>query len=199
MNIKIISNLLDMLNCIKEKTILSNFDIDFATLKNEKLMWEFFESDCLSILYEDKLLDDFLLNHTLQGILCYRISRCLYINKREKDALIASNLGRILSGFEIYYSAEIGYGLKINHGLGTVIGARTVIGNNLLVHQGVTFGDNKGNRPIIGNNVIIYAGAKILGGIKIGDNAVIGANAAVLTDVPNNKKAVDVPARILND
>ena len=50
--------------------------------------------------------------------------------------------------------------------------------------------------PVIGNNVDIGAGAKLLGPIRIGDNVIIGANAVVLCDVPDNSIAVGVPATI---
>ena len=51
--------------------------------------------------------------------------------------------------------------------------------------------------PIIGDNVIIYAGACIVGGIKIGNNAIIGANAVVTKDVPDNAIVVGNPAKII--
>ena len=132
----------------------------------------------------------------LQAILIYRISRSLFLegnNCCDEFSL----LGRFLSGIEIYYSAIIGRGIKINHGLGTVVGARVVIGSNCLIHQGVTFGDKDGHRPVIGDNVTVYAGAKIIGNVSVGDNAVIGANSVVLKDVPINCKAAGVPGRIL--
>jgi serine O-acetyltransferase len=51
--------------------------------------------------------------------------------------------------------------------------------------------------PIFGNNVDVGAGAKVLGRIRIGNNVLIGANAVVVTDVPDGCIAVGVPARIL--
>ena len=51
--------------------------------------------------------------------------------------------------------------------------------------------------PTLGGHVDVGAGAKILGPITIGDNAVIGANAVVLTDVPANAVAVGIPARVI--
>ena len=133
----------------------------------------------------------------LQAILLYRISRSLFL---EGSAYCDdfSLLGRFLSGIEIYYSATIGRGVKINHGLGTVVGARVIIGSNCLIHQGVTFGDKDGHRPLIGDNVTVYAGAKIIGNVSVGDNAIIGANSVVLKDVPSNSTAAGVPARILS-
>lgn len=51
--------------------------------------------------------------------------------------------------------------------------------------------------PIIGNNVYIATGAKILGPIKIGSNVIIGANAVVINDVPNNVTVAGIPAKII--
>lgn len=132
----------------------------------------------------------------LIGILLYRIARNYYLNGNESVALHYSNLGRIISGFEIFYTAEIGRGLKINHGLGTVIGARCKIGDNALVHQNVTLGDRKGGRPVLLDNVTVYAGAKILGNIVCGHNAVVAANCVCLIDVPDNGLIVGVPGKV---
>lgn len=142
-------------------------------------------------------LNNVLLRAELQGILLYRLARNYFLEKNINAADKCSSLGRFLSGFEIYYSAEIGKGLKINHGLGLVVGARTKIGDNALLHQGVTFGDKDAGRPVVGNNVIVYAGAKILGNVNIGHNSIIAANCVCFIDVPENKTAVGVPAKIL--
>lgn len=194
------NDIVDIINELKritKFTMYSNYDYFLNDLKNAKYVWDYFETDFKRLFNFDNIVFNFLNNHTLQGILCYRISRYYYLNQNENKALIISNLGRQLSGFEIYYTAEIGYGLKINHGLGTVIGARTKIGNNCLFHHGVTIGGKNNQRPIIENNVIIYPGAKILGGITIGENSIIGANSVVLKNVPENSKVAGVPMKIL--
>lgn len=94
-------------------------------------------------------------------------------------------------------SFEIGGGLYIQHGFATMIAAK-YIGENCWINQQVTIGYNgKGEPPIIGNNVMITCGAKVLGDIHVGDNVVIGANAVVIRDVPDNSTVGGVPARIL--
>ncbi|MES2762463.1 MAG: serine O-acetyltransferase [Bacteroidota bacterium] len=143
-------------------------------------------------------LDKVLGRTELQGILLYRLARNYFVSNNINAADKCSLLGRFLSGFEIYYSAEIGKALKINHGLGMVIGARTKIGDDALLHQGVTFGDKNGGRPVVGNNVTVYAGAKILGNVSIGNNVIIAANCVCFINVPENKTAVGIPARIIN-
>ena len=94
----------------------------------------------------------------------------------------------------------------MDHGLGIVIGETTEIGENVTIYQGVTLGGimpsiesdlqrNQKRHPTIGNNVIIGSGAQILGAIKVGDNARIGANSVVSKDVPPNVTVAGVPAR----
>jgi serine O-acetyltransferase len=50
---------------------------------------------------------------------------------------------------------------------------------------------------VLGDNVFVGAGAKIVGGVRIGNNVKIGANAVVLSDVPDNSTAVGIPARVV--
>jgi serine O-acetyltransferase len=52
--------------------------------------------------------------------------------------------------------------------------------------------------PVLGQRVNVGAGAKLLGGIRVGDDASIGANSVVLKDVPAGGTAVGVPARLLD-
>lgn len=51
--------------------------------------------------------------------------------------------------------------------------------------------------PVIGDNVHIHKGAIVFGGITIGNNVEIGANAVVNKPVPDNAIVAGVPARIL--
>lgn len=95
---------------------------------------------------------------------------------------------------------DVGEGLIIQHGFGTRIGC-SKIGRNCQVWQGVTIGKSKSGieepRPVIGDNVKIYANSLVLGGITIGDNAIIGAASVVLKSVPANCTVVGNPARIV--
>lgn len=108
---------------------------------------------------------------------------------KNQELAILTIIQKQFCGCEIYYSSEIGENFLLVHGLGTMIGSRANIGNNCTVYQNVTIGAKKmyaTERPTIGNNVVIYTGAKIFGDIKIGDGAVIGANAIVTKDVKPN-------------
>jgi serine O-acetyltransferase len=90
----------------------------------------------------------------------------------------------------------IGPGLYIQHGICSLIGAKE-IGENCWINQQVTIGYKEDGYPILGNNVKIAPGAKVLGGITIGDNSVVGANAVVVKNVPPNCTVVGVPAYII--
>ena len=89
-----------------------------------------------------------------------------------------SQFNRFVTGIEIHPGARIGHGLFIDHGAGVVIGETTEIGDNVTIYQGVTLGGTgkeTGKRhPTVGDNVVFGAGAKVLGGITVGDNAKVG-------------------------
>ena len=56
-----------------------------------------------------------------------------------------------------------------------------------------------GEVPVIGDNVRIGNGAKILGGVEIGDNALIQANSVVLDNVHKNSIVAGIPAEIIKE
>ncbi len=88
------------------------------------------------------------------------------------------------------------------HPVGVVVAGNATIGNNCVIFQNVTIGTNLFGKetseigfPNIGNNVTICSGAVVIGGVKIGDNSIIGANAVVIKDVPPNTMCYGVPAK----
>lgn len=97
-------------------------------------------------------------------------------------------------GMVVYPNAKIGKHFRADHTVGIVIGSGVVIGDHCKIYQNVTLGRKSGRFPIVGNYVTIFPGAKIIGDVKIGDYAVIGANAVVTKDVPEGAVAVGVPA-----
>jgi serine O-acetyltransferase len=106
----------------------------------------------------------------------------------------------VVSGADIPSTCRLGGGLMLPHPNGIVIHPLVEVGPNCLIFQQVTIGAGGGSRrgvPKVGGHVDIGAGAKILGGITIGDNARIGANAVVTIDVPAGATAMGIPARIV--
>ena len=146
-------------------------------------------------------LEVFLTYSGFHALLAYRVSHWLWNRHIPLFPRIISQLARWLTGVEIHPGATIGTGFIIDHGMGVVIGETTEIGDYVTLFQGVTLGGTgkeRGKRhPTLGNHVVVGAGAKVLGGIRIGDNVKVGANAVVLRSVPANSTVVGNPGRIV--
>jgi len=104
-----------------------------------------------------------------------------------------------LTGISLPKTVEVGPGLRIWHFGNVVIHEDTRIGANCTLRHGVTIGNARegGPIPVIGDNVEFGAYAQVLGGIRVGSGARIGAMSVVLRDVPPGATAVGVPARII--
>lgn len=114
-------------------------------------------------------------------------------------AVLVYRFWSVVSGADLPLNTELGGGLVLLHPNGVVIHARSQIGPNCLILQQVTLGtDRFDGVPVLGGHVDVGAGAKLIGAIRIGDHAQIGANAVVLCDVPEGCVAVGVPARIVS-
>ena len=104
-------------------------------------------------------------------------------------------------GLHISQYSKIDASLKLPHAHGIVIGRGVEVSEDVVIFQNVTLGGARlgdwedRNYPSIGRGTIIFAGAVIIGRVKIGENCVIGANAVVVTDVPDNSTFVGIPAR----
>jgi len=104
----------------------------------------------------------------------------------------------IFGGVELGNDVTLGSGVYFIHSLGTVVGGDARIGNRVRFYGNNTIGTARDNGyPVIEDDVEISCGARILGPVRIGARAVIGANAVVLSDVPADTVAVGVPARLL--
>ena len=115
-------------------------------------------------------------------------------------AFLLFKLTEMMTGISLPASAQIGKGFYVGHFGSIILHSDVKIGENCSLGPGVLIGTRGGGDkgvPVIGNDVYIGVGAKVLGGIRIGDRAKIGANAVVLQDVPDDATAVGIPARIL--
>ena len=148
----------------------------------------------------------FLKEQSIWAIWIYRFGR--RADTREKGVLksllttfywLAFRIVETITGISLPKEADIGAGLRIWHFGNIFIHPDVVIGENCTLRQGVTIGNRHedGSVPVIGDAVEFGAYAQVFGGVKVGDNAKIGAMSVVLIDVPNNKTAVGVPVRIL--
>ena len=145
--------------------------------------------------------------HTFHVVLLYRFGNFVYLKIPYLGNIIrfiVEYLIRILFGSDISCKAKIGKGFTIVHGHDIVIGANSVIGDYCKIFNGVTLGNKNTegfdiSQPILENNVVVSTGAKILGGVNIGINSIIGANSVVIKDVPANSIAVGIPAKVIKN
>lgn len=104
-----------------------------------------------------------------------------------------------LFGLEIDRRARIGEGVWFVHPVGTVVGGDSRLGSRVRLMGANTIGTNLDDGfPVIGDDVVVGVGARILGPVRVGEGARIGAGAIVLRDVPAGSVAVGVPARIIS-
>ncbi|NTU52436.1 MAG: serine acetyltransferase [Chlorobiaceae bacterium] len=107
---------------------------------------------------------------------------------------------QILTGIELPCEVPVGRNFRIDHFGDIIISGYASFGDDCIIRNGVTVGlkniEEKA-APKIGNDVNIGTGAKLLGNITIGNHVDIGANAVVITPVPDNSIAVGIPARII--
>src|SRR6516165_3591494 len=135
-----------------------------------------------------------------QALLYYRLGHWLWERGWRLAGRFISHIGRVLTGIEIHPGARIGRRLFIDHGMGVVIGETAEIGDDCTLYQGVTLGGTSLDRgqkrhPTLGNGVIVSVHAQVLGPFRVGDGARIGAQAVVLSEVPEGATMVGIPAK----
>jgi serine O-acetyltransferase len=101
---------------------------------------------------------------------------------------------------ELVPTTKVGRRLRLGHQGGMVIGP-SQIGDDCIIRQNVTMGAvseaTMDRLPILMNRVEVGCGAVIIGGIVIGDDARIGPNAVVTTDVPAGAAVMAPSPRIV--
>lgn len=135
----------------------------------------------------------------MKAIHLYRVAHALHLAKIPLLPRIFQGLIFFLYNSSIPPSCQIGRGSFFGHGgIGVVLHPHCVIGARVLIGQGVTIGGSFGSGvPCIGDDVWIGPGARILGEVKIGNNVIVGANAVVVRDLPDNVVAAGVPAKVI--
>lgn len=128
--------------------------------------------------------------------LLYRLQQFAAAKLGKLAGLPFHTLNKWINGCVIGIGADFGPGFVLVHPIGVVINASVKGGTNVWIESSVVIGDNRGGSPTMGHNVFIGSGAKVIGGIQIGNHARIGANAVVMKDVPDYATAVGVPATI---
>ena len=117
--------------------------------------------------------------------------------------LIRKLLGAILRklrGVEINLDGNIGEGLVLAHPWGITVNSRAVLGRDCVLFKGCTIGSIRSGKregvPKLGDRVVVGCNAFVCGGITIGSDVLIAANAFVDFDVPSNSVVVGNPGVI---
>ncbi|MDW6091964.1 serine O-acetyltransferase, partial [Vibrio rhizosphaerae] len=113
--------------------------------------------------------------------------------------ILLYKVAKIIYTSDVNYRASIGPGLRMHHVFGTTWGEHVTIGRNATIVHNVTIAGKNGAWPTIGDNVYLGSGCCILGGIRIGDNVVVGANAVVTKDVPDHAIVAGIPAKVVSE
>jgi maltose O-acetyltransferase len=109
------------------------------------------------------------------------------------------------------YQIHIGARTFVNFGLMALDVAKIVIGDDVQIGPNVQLltpthptdaqlrrGKWEAAKPIkIEDNVWLGGGAIVLGGVSVGENAIVGAGAVVTKDVPPNSVVMGNPARVV--
>lgn len=132
-----------------------------------------------------------------------RAQQCLFRAGRVGLANSLRTLGNTLVGADFGAGMSIGTGFMMAHPVGTTIGFGLTIGDGVTFAGGVTAaGRHYEEKPgqvqewaTICDGAVIGANAVLVGGVRIGVNAMVGANSVVLKDVPDNAVVMGSPAR----
>jgi serine O-acetyltransferase len=132
----------------------------------------------------------------------FRLSRWMYLRGIPFLPRIIDRLNQAVFHCYLYHQTIVGDNLTLlHHGFGVVINPRSRIGKGVFISQCVTIGgrSESDQLPVIEDNVYIASGAKVLGGLVVGEGAVIGANAVVIQSVQARSVVAGVPARVIRE
>ncbi|RYZ01673.1 MAG: serine O-acetyltransferase [Alphaproteobacteria bacterium] len=161
------------------------------------------ERDLQAVLERDpatrSTLQPFLFFKGFLALETHRVAHWLFGQGRETLAFFLQSRISELYSVDIHPAAPIGHGVFMDHATGIVIGETARVGNDVSMLHGVTLGGTgkvyTDRHPKIGNGVLLGAGSKVLGNIKIGDEARVGSGSVVLSDVPARCSVAGVPAK----
>lgn len=161
------------------------------------------EADMWAVLDRDPacrgLLQPFLFFKGFLALQTHRVAHALWRQGRETLAFHFQSRASELFGVDVHPAAQLGTGIMLDHATSITIGETAVVGDNCSFLHGVTLGGTGkevGDRhPKIGQGVLLSVGAKVLGNIRVGDEAKVAAGSVVLKDVPARCTVAGVPAK----
>ncbi len=140
------------------------------------------------------VLESLLFEAGYQAVVLHRIAHWFKRHRVPALGPAVARWNQFVTGVDISPAARIGPGLRIAHGTGIVVGNGVVIGSDCLLMQNVTLGAPTTARiadmPVLGDRVTLGAGAAVIGRIRIGDDAFVGAHALVVEDVAAGAKVL---------
>lgn len=103
---------------------------------------------------------------------------------------------RVRSDSLIAAAVPAGPGLYLPHPNGIFVNPMAVLGADVALFQQVSLAEWQGRAPVIGDGSSIFAGAKVIGGVRVGRDCKIGANVVLTQDVPDHS-SVSVAAPLV--
>lgn len=131
------------------------------------------------------------------AMILYRLMQWSRRRRLAPLEMLFNKLNAVCCNCIIGRGAEFGPGFVLIHATGIVINGQVRGGANVFLEHQVTIGAERQRVPILGNNVFIGAGAKLIGSLRVGDGARVGANAVVVRDVPDHSTVVGIPAKVV--
>ena len=211
-NILNFNNLSDALSLLISKNLKSqevhedNIIHDVGVAFKSKDIIHAIEEDINEIYHKDPACNYFfqplLFYKGFHALQAYRVAN-YWVKEKLSFSLYIQSVVSEKFNVDIHPNAKMGKGIMVDHASGVVIGETAIVGDYSSIFHGVTLGgvgSEKGQRhPQVGKNVLLSANSTIVGNIKIGDNAKIGAGSVVIDDIPKDCTAVGVPAKVINN
>ena len=121
---------------------------------------------------------------------------------RVRLAFLLRTIGLVVVSADFVPGMDVGPGLLMPHPNGVVIGNGLRIGANVTLGGGVTAGVKQPDTPpeddgypTVCDGAIVLANAVLVGPVRVGAYAQVGANSVLLSDAPDRAVMFGVPAR----
>jgi serine O-acetyltransferase len=180
-------------------------EVMLEAFRSDRGILDAVRADLLAVVDRDSACNElyvpFVFYKGFHALETHRVAHWLWQQGRQSLALFFQNRMSSKFAVDIHPAARLGQGIMLDHATGLVIGETAVVGNNVSILQSVTLGgtgkDEGDRHPKIADGVLISAGAKILGNIRVGEGAKVGAGSVVLHEVPPHTTVAGVPAKIV--
>lgn len=170
---------------------MSDHNVLRAIYKDLKFKQKVFSDDGADV----SLVKIFLSDGTSASVLYRLMQACSKRRALVPLALVFQYINKLLNQCVIGMKADFGSCFILMHPVGVVINSKVVGGERIVLESGVVIGDEKGRSPVLMNDIFVGAGAKIVGGVSLGNHVKVGANAVVVKDAAEHQTVVGIPAR----